>query len=158
MSEGKVDPTALSRRILIGAPAAPILAGAGACLPADGVVARSAAFLAVEAEIRRLGDRWGDLEARAIGRRPTVAERRQMARIDAALEVLAARRDDLLDGLAAAPAADPDAAAAKLAVAARVICGDTDARMHGLLGGLARDLAAMRCPCCRAPLVTATPN
>jgi hypothetical protein len=119
-------------------------------------VARSTAFLAVDAEIGRLSGRWGDLEVQA-GGRPTAPEDREMARIDAVLAALFERRSDLLDGLCAAPTADPGAAAAKLAVAARVICADTDARLHRLLGGLARDLAAMRCPHCRAPLVGGTP-
>ena len=167
MSEGKTDPTSVSRRVLIGAPVAPVLAGAHACPRADEVVARSAAFLAVDAEIGRLSGRWGDLETQAIGRhawflhagrrRLTVPEGREMARIDAVLETLFERRVELLDGLSAAPAVDPGAAAAKLAVAARVICSDTDERLHGLLDGLARDLAAMRCLHCRAPLVTEAP-
>ncbi|EJL38367.1 hypothetical protein PMI01_00127 [Caulobacter sp. AP07] len=165
MSEGKADPTAVSRRVLIGAP---VLAGAAGRSRADDVVARSAAFLAVDAEIGRLSGRWGDLEALAIGRhawflhagrrRLTVPEGREMARIDAVLETLFERRVELLDGLCAAPAVDPGAAAAKLAVAARVICADTDERLHRLLDGLARDLAAMRCPHCRAPLVSGTPG
>jgi len=62
MSDDK-EPFAVSRRVVIGAAsAAPVVAGAGGAAVPDAAVARCAEWLALDAEIDRLGLRWSDLE------------------------------------------------------------------------------------------------
>lgn len=62
MSDDK-GPFAVSRRVVIGAAsAAPVVNGAGGGALVDPAVARCAEWLALDAEIDRLGLRWSDLE------------------------------------------------------------------------------------------------
>src|SRR3990167_9153656 len=103
MSDDK-GPLAVSRRVVIGAAsAAPVVAGAGGGEASDPAMARCAEWLALDAEIDRLGLRWSDLETILVRReqceRMTPKERgellpsEEMDAIDKQLEPLFEQRE-----------------------------------------------------------------
>ena len=154
----------LTRRSVIGAAAAaPVLANAGAPDVADDLVARCAAFVAVDIKIGRLLSRWVDLESAAFehhawsklskAEQLALPHGREMAEIDALLPDLFDQRETLLEELPRAAATDPTGVAAKIAVAARAVDPEDHEEAHHLIDGAARDLANMRCPGCDRPLV-----
>ncbi|WP_395444136.1 hypothetical protein [Caulobacter sp. UC70_42] len=161
MSDDK-DPFAVSRRVVIGAAsAAPVAAGAGGGALADPAVARCAEWMALDAEIDRLGLRWSDLEAILVRQkrweRMTPEERgemlpsEEMAAIDAQLKPLFEQREAWLEALPAVRAIDMHGVAAKLEVALQVMVhqqGDG----YDLFKATMDELRTARCPNCRAPV------
>lgn len=163
MSEDKAKNTTVSRRAMIGAATAvPVLANAGGV--AGDLVDRCGTFVATDMRIRRLLMRSGDLESDVIknhnwfgiSRREQLElpQGQEMARIDKMLPGLFREREKLLKSLPRSAADDTTGVAAKIAAAAKAIDSEDHEEVHFLLIGAARDLAAMRCPGCRQPLVT----
>jgi len=161
MSDDK-GPFAVSRRVVIGAAsAAPVAAGAGGSALADTAVARCAEWMALDAEIDRLGLRWSDLETILVRQkrweRMTPEERgellpsEEMDAIDKQLEPLFEQRETWLEALPAVRATDMHGVAAKLEVALRVMVhqqGDG----YGLFKATMEELRTARCPNCGAPV------
>ncbi|RRN62185.1 hypothetical protein [Caulobacter sp. 602-1] len=161
MSDDK-DPFAVSRRVVIGAvSAAPVAAGAGGGALADPAVARCAEWMALDAEIDRLGLRWSDLEAILVRQkrweRMTPEERgellpsEEMAAIDAQLKPLFEQREAWLEALPKVRARDMHGVAAKLEVALQVMVhqqGDG----YDLFKATMEELRTARCPNCGAPV------
>lgn len=161
MSDDK-GPFAVSRRVVIGAAsAAPVVAGAGGGAVPDPAVARCAEWLALDAEIDRLGLRWSDLETILVRQkrweRMTPEERgellpsEEMDAIDKQLEPLFEQREVWLETLPAVRASDMHGVAAKLEVALRVMVhqqGDG----YGLFKATMEELRTARCPNCGAPV------
>lgn len=161
MSDDK-DPFAVSRRVVIGAAsAAPVAAGAGGGALADPAVARCAEWMALDAEIDRLGLRWSDLEAILVRQkrweRMTPEERgemlpsEEMAAIDAQLKPLFEQREAWLEALPKVRARDMHGVAAKLEVALQVMVhqqGDG----YDLFKATIEELRTARCPNCGAPV------
>ncbi len=161
MSDDK-EPFAVSRRVVIGAAsAAPVVGGAGGGALADPAVARCAEWMALDAEIDRLGLRWSDLETILVRQkrweRMTPEERgellpsEEMDAIDKQMEQLFERREAWLEALAAVRASDMHGVAAKLDVALRVMAhqqGDG----YDLFKATMEELRTARCPSCGAPV------
>ena len=161
MSDDKA-PFAVSRRVVIGAAsAAPVAAGAGGGALADPAVARCAEWMALDAEIDRLGLRWSDLEAILVRQkrweRMTPEERgemlpsEEMDAIDAQLKPLFEQREAWLEALPAVRAIDMHGVAAKLEVALQVMVhqqGDG----YDLFKATMDELRTARCPTCGAPV------
>lgn len=142
-----------SRRALLGlAMAAPLLTAQMS--PSDRTVALCEAWLAQDAEIGRLQGRWSEHETWLVRHhawfRLSEAERRALPAakplrdIDARLDVLSDRRDELLGALPSLAAATPKALAAKLAVAARLVRPEDQPEAHRLIAAALRDLASFR--------------
>src|SRR3990167_341378 len=113
MSDDK-GPLAVSRRVVIGAAsAAPVVAGAGC-----------AEWLALDAEIDRLGLRWSDLETILVRReqcermtpkeRGALAPSDEMDAVDRQLEPLLEQRRAWLEALPTVRAGDMDGVGAKV--------------------------------------------
>lgn len=161
MSDDK-EPFAVSRRVVIGAAsAAPMVAGAGGTAVPDAAVARCAEWLALDAEIDRLGLRWSDLETILVRQkrweRMTPEERgellpsEEMDAIDAQLKPLFEQRETWLEGLPAVRARDIYGVVAKLDVALQVMVhqqGDG----YDLFKATMEELRTARCPNCGAPV------
>ncbi|NQE62382.1 hypothetical protein E1H18_2638 [Caulobacter sp. RHG1] len=107
MSDDK-GPFAVSRRAVIGAAsAAPVVAGAGGGAAPDPAVARCAEWMALDAEIDRLGLRWSDLETILVRKkrwermtpdeRAALSPTHEMDAIDKQLEPLFEQRDAWLE-------------------------------------------------------------
>lgn len=131
MSEDK-EPFAVSRRVVIGAAsAAPMVAGAGVAASSNEAMARCAEWLALDAEIDRLGLRWSDLETILVRQkrweRMTPEERgellpsEEMAAIDEQLKPLFDQREAWLEALPKVRAHDMYGVVAKLEVALHVM-------------------------------------
>lgn len=163
MSDDK-DPFAVSRRVVIGAAsAAPVVAGAGAGIAASSneAMTRCAEWLALDAEIDRLGLRWSDLETILVRQkrweRMTPEERgellpsEEMDAIDEQLKPLFEQRETWLEALPAVRAGDIYGVAAKLDVALQVMAhqqGDG----YDLFKATMDELRTARCPNCGAPV------
>jgi len=104
------EPFAVSRRVVIGAAsAAPVVAGAGGATVPDAAVARCAEWLALDAEIDRLGLRWSDLETILVRQkrwermapeeRGELLPSEEMDAIDAQLKPLFDQREAWLEAL-----------------------------------------------------------
>jgi len=153
---------ALSRRVVIGAAsAAPVVASAGAGALPDPVIARCADWMALDAEIDRLGLRWSDLETILVrekrwermtsDERVALSPTQEMDAIDEQLEPLFEQRDAWLEALPAVRATDMHGVAAKLEVALRVMVhqqGDG----YDLFKATMEELRTARCPKCGAPV------
>ena len=165
MSDDK-GPLAVSRRVVIGAAsAAPVVAGAGGGEISDPAVARCAEWLALDAEIDRLGLRWSDLETLLARRkrcehmtpgecaeRGALAPSEEMDAIDKQLEPLFEQRRAWLEALPTVRAGDMDGVVAKLEVALRVMVhqqGDG----YDLFKATMEELRTARCPNCGAPVL-----
>jgi len=162
MSDDK-GPFAVSRRVVIGAAgAAPVAAntGAGAAMQHQ-AIARCAEWLALDAEIDRLGNRWSDLETILVRQkrweRMTPEERgellpsEEMDAIDKQLKPLFVQREAWLEALPAVRANDMHGVIAKLEVALRVMIhqqGDG----YDLFKATMDELRTARCPNCGAPV------
>lgn len=162
MSDDK-GPFAVSRRVVIGAAgAAPVVAntGAGAAMQ-DQAIARCDQWLALDAEIDRLGNRWSDLETILVRQkrweRMTPEERgellpsEEMDAIDKKLEPLFEQRGAWLEALPTIRANDMHGVVAKLEVALRVMVhqqGDG----YELFKATMEELRTARCPNCGAPV------
>jgi len=162
MSDEK-GPFAVSRRVVIGAAgAAPVVAntGAGAAMQ-DQAIARCDEWLALDAEIDRLGLRWSDLETILVREkrweRMTPEERvalsptQEMDAIDKRLQPLFEQREAWLEALPAVRADDMYGVVAKLEVALRVMVhqqGDG----YDLFKATMEELRTARCPNCGAPV------
>ena len=161
MSDDK-GPFTVSRRVVIGAAsAAPVVTGAGSRALADPAAARCAEWMALDAEIDRLGLRWSDLETILVRQkrweRMTPEERgellpsEEMAAIDKQMEPLFEQREAWLEALPAVRANDMHGVAAKLEVALRVMVhqqGDG----YDLFKATMEELRTARCPNCGAPV------
>jgi hypothetical protein len=162
MSDDK-GPFGVSRRFVIGAAsAAPVVANAGA-VPAtqDEAIARCDAWLALDAEIDRLGSRWSDLETILVrerrweqmtpDERVALSPTQEMDAIDAQMKPLFEQREAWLDDLPAVLARDMHGVVAKLEVALRVMVhqqGDG----YDLFKATMEELRTARCPNCGAPI------
>jgi hypothetical protein len=161
MSDDK-EPFAVSRRVIIGAAsAAPVVAGAGGAAGPDAAVARCAEWLALDAEIDRLGLRWSDLETILVRQkrweRMTPEERgellpsEEMDAIDEQLKPLFDQREAWLGALPTVRTRDMYGVAAKLEVALQVMAhqqGDG----YDLFKATMEELRTARCPNCGAPI------
>lgn len=161
MSDDK-DPFAVSRRVVIGAAsAAPVVAGAGVTASSNEVMTRCAEWLALDAEIDRLGLRWSDLETILVRQkrweRMTPEERgellpsEEMDAIDEQLKPLFDQREAWLEALPKVRAHDMHGVAAKLEVALQVMVhqqGDG----YDLFKATMDELRTARCPTCGAPV------
>lgn len=161
MSDDK-EPFAVSRRVVIGAAsAAPVVAGAGGAAVPDQAIARCAEWLALDAEIDRLGLRWSDLETILVRQkrweRMTPEERgellpsEEMDVIDEQLKPLFEQRKAWLEALPKVRAHDMHGVAAKLEVALQVMIhqqGDG----YDLFKATMEELRTARCPNCEAPV------
>lgn len=161
MSDDK-EPFAVSRRVVIGAAGAtPVVTGAGGAAAPDAAIARCAAWLALDAEIDRLGLRWSELETILVRRkrweRMTPEERgellpsEEMDAIDKQLKPLFDQREAWLAALPAVGARDLYGVAAKLEVALQVMVhqqGDG----YDLFKATMDELRAARCPHCGSPV------
>jgi len=163
MSDDK-EPFAVSRRVVIGAAsAAPVVAGAGAGVAASSneAMTRCAEWLALDAEIDRLGLRWSDLETVLVRQkrweRMTPEERgellpsEEMDAIDEQLKPLFEQRDAWLDALPKVRARDLHGVVAKLEVALQVMVhqqGDG----YDLFKATMEELRTARCPNCGSPV------
>lgn len=159
MSDDK-GPFAVSRRVVIGAASAtPVVGGAGGSAPSDPAVARCAEWMALDAEIDRLGLRWSDLEAILVRQkrweRMTPEERgellpsEEMDAIDKQMEPLFEQREAWLVALPAVRANDMHGVVAKLEVALRVMVhqqGDG----YELFKATMEELRTARCSNCGA--------
>lgn len=151
-------PFAVSRRVVIGATsAAPVVASASSSAVPDPAIARCAEWMALDAEIDRLGLRWSDLEAILVREkrweRMTPEERvalsptQEMDAIDAQLGPLFERWEAWLEALPAVRASDIHGVVAKLEVALRVMVhqqGDG----YELFKATMEELRTARCPHC----------
>ncbi|UAL11691.1 hypothetical protein [Caulobacter segnis] len=160
MSDDK-GPFAVSRRVVIGAAsAAPVVSGAGGAI-ADPAVARCAEWMALDAEIDRLGLRWSDLETILVRQRRwermTPEERgellpsEEMDAIDAQLKPLFDQREVWLEALPKVRAHDMYGVVAKLEVALQVMVhqqGDG----YDLFKATMEELRIARCPNCGVPV------
>jgi hypothetical protein len=162
MSDDK-GPFAVSRRVVIGAAgAAPVVANAGAgAAMQDQAIARCDEWLALDAEIDRLGNRWSDLETILVRQkrweRMTPEERgellpsEEMDAIDAQLKPLFDQREAWLNALPKVRARDMHGVVAKLEVALQVMVhqqGDG----YDLFKATMEELRTARCPNCGAPV------
>jgi len=160
-------PDITRRSVISAATAAPVLANTGEPAAAeDDLIVRCASFVAIDIRVGRLVRRWGDLESEAFklpgwlklskDEQLALPQGREMADIDRMLSSLFEQRMKLLEELPGITANDPTGVAAKIAVAARAVDPEDHEEAHHLIAGAARDLAAMRCPDCRRPLVLET--
>lgn len=158
-----------SRREIIGAAASVPAAASAArvCPPSDDLVARCAAWLALDLEIDRLSLRWSELETEAVrefgwfnltrAQRSRVPMAREMGEIDHRLTDLFKARKSGLAALKRIKPTDIHGAASKLVVAARLsLCGGED--VNGFIAEAVGALATLKCPCCGAPYAPATPH
>lgn len=161
MSDDK-GPFAVSRRVVIGAAsAAPVVAGAGGGAAPDPAVVRCAEWMALDAEIDRLGLRWSDLETILVRQkrweRMTPEERgellpsEEMDAIDKQLAPLFEQREAWLEALPAMHASDLHGVAAKLEVALRVMVHQ-QGEGYDLFKATMEELRTARCPNCGAPV------
>lgn len=159
MSDDK-GPLAVSRRVVIGAAsAAPVVAGAGGGALCDPAMAHCAEWMALDAEIDRLGLRWSELEAILVrekrGERMTPQERGEllpsdeMDAIDKQLEPLFEQRRAWLEALAMVRAGHMDGVVAKLEVALRVMAHQ-QGEGYDLFKATMEELRTARCPNCAA--------
>lgn len=161
MSDDK-GPFDVSRRVVIGAAgAAPAVGGAKGASPPDPAVTRCAEWMALDAEIDRLGLRWSDLETILVRQKRwesmTPEERgellpsEEMDAIDKQLKPLFEQREAWLETLPAVRASDLHGVIAKLEVALRVMVhqqGDG----YDLFKATMDELRTARCPNCGAPV------
>jgi hypothetical protein len=166
MSERKEDPTAVSRRTLLGAasatPIACAVAGAAAAPAADGLIDQCAQWLTTDFESDRLARRWGALEVLAASGydyfRLTEKERLglpmapEMAAIEAEMDVLWDERKRQFDAIKKLKPRNVHEAASLLVIAARMDvhdAGPTAPLVHQAI----TFLASAKCPGCGAPYV-----
>jgi hypothetical protein len=171
MSDDKANPTAVSRRTVIGAASvAPAFCAISAilCAPqADDLVSHCTEWLALDLEIDRLSLRWSGLETAAVrefnwfrlshAERCAVPMAAEMDRIEEQLNALFNARERGLKALDKLPAQDVHGAASKLVVAARISQSE-DGGAHSLVVDAVRTLSALKCPSCGAPYAPATPG
>lgn len=151
MSDHHDQATAMNRRTLLGAAAA----ASGLAASPDQqrpLVERAKAWLAVDAEARRLMLRWGRLESRAARSmdwfnltdeaRATTAFGVEMARIDDRLSLLFERRGAEFEAVECLRAQDLVGVTAKLAVASRFLV-DEDSPAAKIVAGALSDLAGL---------------
>ena len=159
MSDDK-RPLAVSRPVVIGAAGAVANPGAGETMR-DQAITRCDEWLALDAEIDRLGNRWSDLETILVRQRQwermTPEERgellpsEEMDAIDKQLEPLFERRETWLQALASVRANDLRGVIAKLEVALRAMVhqqGDG----YDLFKATMEELRTAPCPSCGAPV------
>ncbi len=158
MSDDKA-PFAVSRRVVIGAAsAAPVVAGGGVAASANEAVTRCAEWLALDAEIDRLGLRWSDLETILVRQermtpkaRGDLSPSEEMDAIDKQLKPLFEQRETWLAALPAVRARDLHGVVAKLEVALQVMVhqqGDG----YDLFKATMDEVRTARCPHCGSPL------
>ena len=159
MSDDKA-PFAVSRRVVIGAAsAAPVVAGVAA--PSNEATTRCAEWIALDAEIDRLGRRWSDLEAILVrerrwermtpDERVALSPTQEMDAIDAQLKPLFVQREAWLEALPKVRARDLHGVVAKLEVALQVMVhqqGDG----YDLFEATMDELRTARCPHCGSPV------
>lgn len=161
MSDDK-EPFAVSRRVVIGAASvAPVVAGAGGAAVPDAAVARCAEWLALDAEIDRLGLRWSELETILVRQkrweRMTREERgellpsEEMDAIDEQLKPLFDQREAWLEALATVRAREIYGVAAKLEVALQVMVHQ-QGEGYDLFKATMDELRTARCPNCGVPV------
>lgn len=136
-------------------------AGAGGAAVPDAAVARCAEWLALDAEIDRLGLRWSDLETILVRQkrweRMTPEERgellpsEEMDAIDEQLEPLFEQREAWLEALPTVRARDIYGVAAKLDVALQVMVHQ-QADGYDLFKATMDELRTARCPNCGSPV------
>lgn len=155
-------PFAVSRRVVIGAAsAAPVVASASSGAVPDRALARCAEWMALDAEIDRLGLRWSDLETILVrdkrwermtpDQRVALSPTQEMDAIDEQLEPLFAQREAWLEALPGVRASDLYGVVAKLEVALRVMVhqqGDG----YELFKATMEELRTTRCPNCGGPV------
>jgi hypothetical protein len=163
MSDGKDDPFAISRRILIGAASAtPILANVLPASPSDDVTTRCDEWLALDAEIDRLLSRWSDLENVLVkekrwhemtpDEREALSPTEEMDAIDKQVKALFEQRRQGLDALPALVARDMRGVASKLQVAVKVMDHERGDGFE-LFKGAVAEMQGVRCAHCGAPIV-----
>jgi hypothetical protein len=161
-SEGVSSATAMTRRALVGATiAAPAFAHGGTARSSD-ALARSKAWLAMDAEIEQLTLAWGDEEVRLFRdfNWPRLSEAEQRAHPEGRLihalgdriNALYDQRWEVLEALEKSPAGNLHDVAGKLAVVVRVMRHE-DAIGFELLEQAVRELADQRCRTCGAALI-----
>ncbi|WP_299015269.1 hypothetical protein [uncultured Caulobacter sp.] len=134
-----------------------MIAGAGSAVSPNEVLARCEAWIALDAEIDRLGLRWSDLETILVrerrwermtpDERVALSPTQEMDAIDAQLKPLFERREEWLEALPAVPARDLQGVIAKLEVALKVMVhqqGDG----YALFKATMDELRTARCPRC----------
>ncbi len=129
--------------------------------PGD-VVARCAAWIALDVEIDRLAVRWSQVETRMArqfhwfgltpAERRALREAAEMYEIDAKLAGLSCERERQLEPLSQLKADTLHGVASKLAVVARLLQHGDDPT-HALVAGAVRELAGLNCPGCGAACV-----
>lgn len=139
-----------SRRDMVALPLIAPPAGG----PDDPALAACEAYLAAEAQSRRLALAWGRREAwlaehhgwfaLSEAARRRLPEGRALFEIDARLASLAALKAELLARLPRLPATNPRALAGKAEVAAQAIWPEEHLAGHRLVASLARDLKRFR--------------
>lgn len=162
MSDDK-GPFAVSRRVVIGAAGAARVvanASAGAAIQ-NQAIARCDEWMALDAEIDRMGNRWSDLETILVlqkrWERMTPEERgellpsEEMDAIDKQMEPLFAQREAWLEALPAVRANDMHGVVAKLEVALRVMVHQ-QGEGYDLFKATMEELRTTRCPNCGAPV------
>jgi len=163
MSDSKDDPFAVSRRVVIGAASAtPLLAGARLAPPSDDVAARCEEWLALDAEIDRLLQRWSDLENVLVkekrwhkmtpDQREALSPTEEMDAIDKQVKGLFEQRRQGLDALPALVARDMRGVASKLQVAVKVMDHERGDGFE-LFKGAVAEMQDIRCAHCGAPVV-----
>lgn len=160
----QTDPSALSRRALLGVTAAVPAVGGNASIPcsSDDTVAQCAAWVELDLEIDRLALRWAKLETRMTRdhgwlnlshvKRRALPGAGEMFEIDDKLEALSDQRELMLRTLSRLPANTLHAVASKLVIAARLMQHE-DGPAQPFVVGVVRELAQMRCPSCGAAYV-----
>ncbi|HVI32663.1 hypothetical protein [Phenylobacterium sp.] len=148
MSDRQSQLTTLSRRTVLGAAAA-VSALGGKAAEQDILIERAKAWLAIDAEARRLMVRWARLETRAARALDwfNLTDQAQastlfgveMARIDRELSLLYARREAEFEALAGLKAQDLAGVASKLAVASRLLAHE-DSPAAGIVAGALADM------------------
>lgn len=139
MSADPCLPCSVSRRTVTGAAGALPFMRAASRVSAgdgDGVLARCHAWLAGEATLDRVNQRWSAIESRVMKRRRpgqgtsapfgTPQERADMAELEGQLTALSARQAERLDALADMPAATLGEAVGLMVVAAHLLQYEDD--------------------------------
>ena len=159
MSADKANPTAVSRRALLGAASTTSVLGLVPATRPDPLVARCAEWLAIDLESDRLSLRWAALETRLVDEcgwfslsnveRRGLPQAAEMFEIEERLDRLSDEREQRLAALASLRAQDLQGVAGKLAVGARVLL-HTGGPVHQLVADAVRVLASHHCSHCGA--------
>jgi hypothetical protein len=151
MSDRQSQLTEVSRRTVLGAASA--VSSLGAYAAENGALfERAKAWLAIDAEARRLTARWARLETCAVRTMDwfSLSDEAQastplgmeMARIDRELSLLFQRRKAELEAVARLKALDLAGVASKLAVASRLL-GDEDSPAANIVAGALADMESL---------------